>query len=322
MECITSTPNPYGYIGHADLNFRRFRWVVCQLDALRSCMKLADLRKAWNCLPKTLDETYNRILVNIDKEYFHEAYAALQWMTFSMRPLRLEELAEAAVVRPECRSLGAEDRLRDHHDILMICSSLVTLSEGNELRLAHYSVQEYLLSDRIAMGPASAFHLVQGIVDDNIAEICITPLLMFDQHGSMPERNLQDFPLLQYAAEFWYEHARRASKVPSQRNLVTLSVRLLDEKNPSFLNWLRTCDPDNTKYAPNYNKELISFAQPIYYESCCGLMGAAKMLLEKGAEVNGLGGVYGTPLQAAAVNGYKDIAKLLLDYGAEVNLQG
>jgi hypothetical protein len=40
----------------------RFRWAVCQLDTLRACKKVSAVRKALAQLPKTLDETYARIL--------------------------------------------------------------------------------------------------------------------------------------------------------------------------------------------------------------------------------------------------------------------
>ena len=44
-----------------------FRWVECQLDALRRCRTSEGLLKALNSLPKTLDETYERILQGIDE---------------------------------------------------------------------------------------------------------------------------------------------------------------------------------------------------------------------------------------------------------------
>jgi hypothetical protein len=36
----------------------RFRWAVCQLDALQKCRSVYELQKALASLPKTLDETY------------------------------------------------------------------------------------------------------------------------------------------------------------------------------------------------------------------------------------------------------------------------
>ncbi|KAJ4375773.1 hypothetical protein N0V83_001050 [Neocucurbitaria cava] len=48
----------------------------------------------------------------------------------------------------------------------------------------------------------------------------------------------------------------------------------------------------------------------------------ATLLLDKGADVNAQGGIYGNALQAASAHGYKEIVTLLLDKGANVNAQG
>jgi len=45
----------------------RFRWVYCQLEALRGCCYSQTLRRTLEELPKTLDATYERTLLNIDK---------------------------------------------------------------------------------------------------------------------------------------------------------------------------------------------------------------------------------------------------------------
>jgi len=47
-----------------------------------------------------------------------------------------------------------------------------------------------------------------------------------------------------------------------------------------------------------------------------------ELLLDKGADVNAQGGLYGNALQAAAMDGNFEIVILLLDKGAEVNAQG
>ena len=65
---------------------------MCQLDVLWNCIKLDKLRKALNSLPKTMDETYDRILSNIEEEYKEEAFRVLQWLVFSVCPVTVEEL--------------------------------------------------------------------------------------------------------------------------------------------------------------------------------------------------------------------------------------
>ncbi len=50
-------------------------------------------------LPKGLDETYGRILLGIDEEKREYAQRLFRCLSFSIRPLRVEELAEIFAVR-------------------------------------------------------------------------------------------------------------------------------------------------------------------------------------------------------------------------------
>lgn len=140
----------------------RFRWVICQLDSLKKCLTPSDVRKALKSLPKTLDETYARILLSIDEEHQPKAIAALHWITYSRQPLRIEELAEAVVIDPKADPpFNPGDRLPDPRWLIEILSSLIVISqrplffnppgwvepdEAEEIRLAHFSVKEYLNS--------------------------------------------------------------------------------------------------------------------------------------------------------------------------------
>jgi DNA-binding transcriptional LysR family regulator len=56
------------------------------------------LRKALATLPPTLDQTYDRILSAISEEDFDYAIRILQWLTFSARPLSIEEVAEIVAI--------------------------------------------------------------------------------------------------------------------------------------------------------------------------------------------------------------------------------
>lgn len=79
-------------------------------------------------LPDTLDETYERILINVPKQYVKEAQCALQFLAVSLRPLTIDQVAEAVAVDVENEIFDSGNRLRDKRDILEICSSLVILS--------------------------------------------------------------------------------------------------------------------------------------------------------------------------------------------------
>jgi hypothetical protein len=88
-------------------------------------------------LPKTLDETYERILLAIDDEIRDVAIEALRWLCFAEKVLTIQELAEAAVFSAKVQapanetplevSFDASERIQDPLDILGILSGLVVV---------------------------------------------------------------------------------------------------------------------------------------------------------------------------------------------------
>jgi hypothetical protein len=106
----------------------RFRWVVCQLAELRKCLKLANLRLELGGLPKILDATYTRILKNVPSIHQREMRMIPEFLTFSTRPMTLQEVAEATTVNLEKQVFDIDDRFPDPYDLLAVCSSLVSVS--------------------------------------------------------------------------------------------------------------------------------------------------------------------------------------------------
>jgi len=108
----------------------RFRWVYCQLESIRQCVKLSALRKTISSLPETLDETYNRILQGLKSAgQLQDAIKALRWLCFSNRPLKLAEMVEIlAIENGDQGGFFLEERLPDPADIMAVCSSLISLN--------------------------------------------------------------------------------------------------------------------------------------------------------------------------------------------------
>jgi hypothetical protein len=108
----------------------RFRWVTCQLDMLRRCTSISTIRKAMTALPKSLDETYDRLLLGIDEVHQPEVMKILQALTVSRHPLTLEETVEILAVDLEATPprFESDSRLLDPRSILSMCSSLITTS--------------------------------------------------------------------------------------------------------------------------------------------------------------------------------------------------
>ena len=80
-----------------------------------------------------MDKTYDRILLGITEKDYGYAKVFLQWLSFAVRPLTLEELATTAAV-DLCAENGPEyksdNELQDIRDVLKICSSFIMKSEG------------------------------------------------------------------------------------------------------------------------------------------------------------------------------------------------
>lgn len=57
----------------------------------------------------------------------------------------------------------------------------------------------------------------------------------------------------------------------------------------------------------------------LHLASEVGGLEMVRLLLSRGADIEAVGGTYGTPLQAAAAKGHKEVVKYLLNSGADVN---
>ncbi|KAL3300792.1 L-galactose dehydrogenase [Colletotrichum asianum] len=136
-----------------------FRWVVCQIDALRRIRNREAVRKALSRLPKTLDEAYDRIFEQIEEEDFPYVNSAMKWLCFESKLhsgaaacVDMQMLAQA-VDEDICEdNPEGEELFYDAESLREICGSLITLRPTSRQRFnvsfAHYTVLEYLASSK------------------------------------------------------------------------------------------------------------------------------------------------------------------------------
>src|SRR6266849_8402503 len=194
----------------------RFRWVYCQLEALRRCLP-SRVRGTLEELPETLDETYERVLKDINKANREHARRLLQCLTVALRPLRVEELAEilaidfAAPAHGRIPQLNPNWRWTAHRQaVLSTCSSLITIidDEGSQVvQFSHFSVKEFLISDRLARSSwdISRYHIVLEPAHTILAQACLGALLRLDDR--VIEDNMDEIPLVGYASRHLFDHA-------------------------------------------------------------------------------------------------------------------
>ena len=313
---------------HVLIYVTRFRWVACQLDSLRNCLNLSGLQKALASLPGTLDDTYTRILCNIDEEHSEYAFKILQRLTYSARPLELEEVAETIAIDVKGNPrVNPENRFPEPRDIFSICSSLISLesqtSGDNDsviVGLAHFSVKEYLVSERILQGKARRYSIQENSANISIYNDCLAYLLDLDEPNPSSYQLLAEYPLARYAAKYWIQHAQVAQKDINFDPFLVIELFLVKENG--LLIWIRLYDPEFPWEEPYIVRDSRNICHPLYYASIAGLHQCARMLLDKGIDVNVQGGRLGNALQAASYLGHDQIMQMLLDAGADVNAQG
>ncbi len=213
------------------------------------------MKEVLTTLPDSLEAIYASVLSKISKDDVKEARLMFIWLSYSLRPLTLQELACAASL-PEPR------------DVLDICtSSLVSLQrkggrkpkpenddEDDEddqddeddndddmqkiVQLDHFSVQEYLTSEHLLTSKEASFFYVNPLVAHlTIAEISVSHLLKTNKvdlaTGTEIEATLAEDSdaeawrpgedhLLDYSID-WYRHIQEAD---------TIETNALDSKNP------------------------------------------------------------------------------------------
>jgi hypothetical protein len=301
----------------------RFRWIACQLDSLENCLHLGALRKALASLPETLDETYSRILTSI-KEHREDAIKILQFLTFSERPLTIEEAVDVIVVDPD-RDPPFDPKLRlpIPREILKICSSLVSLVTRQvnrngretlmELQLAHFSVKEYLTSGRVEATFKESISEISA--RRSISRVCLAYLSHLDEKCPLQEIKVA-FPLAEYSARCWMDHAR---PVETEEDVQESILKFFLQQRQAYTVWACLFDSDSQWEEPQL---LRNMGTPLYYASLAGLGHTVKLLLENGADVNARGGLYGTALQAASHEGHDQVVQRLLENGADANAEG
>ena len=372
--------------GRAD-QLDRFRWAACQLDVLSGCLSLGKLRHTLDSLPETLDETYDRILCKIDPLFKREVLHILQWLTCSLRPLSLDEVAEVVAFDVDSDDkFNDENRLAEPEDVLNICSSLVisieTDSDDNEVvnnepdsdddlkdhnsdnvpasstskarvtmvRLAHFSVKEYLVSDRIRIGSAAFFSVDEEASNAMIGATGLSCLQLYDEALFPSSKDFStEFPLARYSAKFWHDHFSAINNTAQPS--IAPDLFLSEER---MRNWIALYDLDSHVGDTEELGE-NALGSPLYYAALTGLKSLVEALIKlqknkdsqveatndrkpkrpdtdddsttlqymsKDAFINATGGVLHTPLQAASWSGRREVVELLINHGADPNIYG
>ena len=303
---------------------------------IAECRNLAMLRKSLATLPKTLDQTYERILTAISEEDRIYTIRILQWLTFSARPLTLKEVAEVAAIDVAREpAFNRDEVLVDPLEALKICSSLVTTvmnesdnyeSDDDEstiseldariVTLAHYSVQEYLISERIRRGPAKQYSMKETECHRAMTIGCLGYLNRFQQ--PLTHEIHQASVLAEYSAQFWSNHLQKTGD--REEEMSRLAMRLLLMEEYVFANSIRFYNPERL-HLYHHQVDPMEIRTPLYYASSLGLITITKLLLDQDVDVNAQSGEYGSALFAAVRGLHLSVVELLVKAKADVDFE-
>jgi hypothetical protein len=193
------------------------------MDELCNCTTMNSLRHTLDSLPKTLDETYHRILVKVKKHNPMLIQYILQCVCFFFRPPSVEEMGHIYRIGDRrTPPFDPGDALFHPRDAIDLCGGLlclvsvdawrasdtsIWLQDMEIVQLAHFSVKEYLLSSR-----AMFWKLDEELSHSYIVQAGIAYYLEFMASGDITATptSVQQFyrkhSLATYCASFTSDH--------------------------------------------------------------------------------------------------------------------
>ena len=328
MGCKAFIPYPFTVLTRTS---GRFQWVRCQLEYLVPCLP-GYIKDALKELPATLDGTYRRVLRGIEEANRKFVQRLLPCVAVAPRPLRVEELAEIIAFDFNSGSIPKFNENWRHKNpvqaVLSTCSTLLSVVKVNGyqiVKFSHSSVKEFLTSTRFGKrrdALSGRFHISITSGHVLLARACLGILLHLDE--SATEDSLKSFPLAEYAARHWFEHARLGGMLQNAARVQGMK-QLFDASKPHLAIWLWIWDPTDDSHDRTQRAKRPSppTRTPLHYAAFCGLQAVVKVLAtEHPQDVNARSPNDGlTPLHLASQEGHVEVARVLLQDGAKVSDQ-
>ena len=301
----------------------------CQVVHICDCTP-AGIRHALAELPETLDETYRRTLQGINNANWELAHRMFQFVSVASRPLHVKELADLLAFDFEAGSIpkfNKDWRQENPADaVLSTCSTLLTIANDQGfpvIQFSHLSVQEFLTSSRLAEATdinSRRYHVSMTPAHTLVAQASLGILLHLDKDITHWHDSLEDFPLAEYAAVHWIDHAR--FKDVSQ-NVEDGMKQLFDPRKPHLEICLWIYEPETRRWGQNNIRNKLPpplLRTPLHYAASWGLYPVVEFLIvERSQDVCSQDSPdNATPLHLASRNGHMKVARKLIECGADV----
>lgn len=250
------------------LTSRSFLWIRVALDSIIKDIVDWDLPnqilQKLELQPLDLSDLYANMFAKIQPKYHYLARQMFQWLLYSIRPLSVKELVEAAKLNPE--PVFYQSSIQQQTSYLgKFCGHMVSIQGGNDNRqvlLLHFSCREFLLQyksipDLIPSTTEAQLNIVNRSLE----------CLLANNQSMISEKGLESSPFLQYSAQYWPVHLKKCTtEIPD--NIISNLNKLFDHKAPQcFLNWLRIFDPAHPENGTLFDATLDQFGDQAFYVS-------------------------------------------------------
>lgn len=299
------------------------------------------VRQALLDLPRTLDETYDRMLLGVGEAYRGKVRAALQWLAFIDHPIQLNELIDICGIDVDHKPHFSEHDRKLMSGIIDILASLIVVvpdqpswnGKGTIVALAHFSVKEYLVSSRIKSSPAKYFALNATTAAHERSQCCCAYLLhVSEQWAAMGYGRYidkidhlisydglskidHDYPLLYLATTKWHVYQSEAESTLDQASKSGLELVLLRNEHSRYI-WCLL----RLAYSPlEWADDLVN--DNTLWIACLLTLPwtAVRICLGSKANVNTLGSISESPLTSS--KGFLAVVEALLVANANPDLR-
>jgi ankyrin repeat protein len=269
--------------------------------------------------------------MDIKKGNCGDAYHMLQCLTVAIRLLSVAELAELLAfdfdvtnLKGGIPKLNSKWRWEDYEQaVLSTCSSLITIVPADDsliVQFSHFSVKEFLLSDRLATSTKdiSRYHIALEDANTLISRACLSVLLW----DPVDDRDvaIAPSPLARYATEHWVVHA----KVENVASCISDGMEsLFDPDRPYFSVWIKLYNADVYRWPLGSEHKIRPEVAPLYHAAFFGFHKIVENLaLKYPQHARAISGGTGTALHSVSFTGHIEVVRSLLKCGVDVDARG
>ncbi|KAL9098109.1 MAG: hypothetical protein Q9163_006169 [Psora crenata] len=280
----------------------------------------AEILEMVDDLPEGYARLYEQHMDRISEESLgrvgsNVGMSALLWVVCANRPLRFLELQDALAINFKKMGFFNPSARRDKATIVRATAGLITIDQNEHaaVRLNHGSAQRYFDSTRDRWFPNASTHITQVSLHYLSLKELASP-----GEGEWEDKEFEmrgiDYPFLEYAYQYWGDHASDAIPNPDAETAI---MRFVSDENKVAATiqamWYLKSEAD-------VDWDVRKGANALHICAWFGLTYAVSKLLDRGMEVNSRDPTYGqTPLMYACRRGKAATVALLLERGAHVN---